>query len=805
VSELAPSIEEVVENFLAQRRSGSTIDARTFAAQHPRLLPELLDALQSAETLEGARDLIDEEMAPVLSGRVGPYRIEREIGRGGMGVVLEAVEEPLGRRVALKLLPPALLSSAAARARFRREAVLASRLEHPGVCTVYGAAVTDGQPWIAMRFVEGTTLAKRISAAKERGAHCVDLPGVLDVDAARGIAACIARVARALAYAHAQGVLHRDVKPSNLLVNANGEAILLDFGLAIEPASDAPGLTRTGETAGTPAYLAPELISGERARPDERCDVYALGVSLYECLTLATPFSGPTREALFRSTLTGGAPDVRSSNRDVPRDLAVVVATALERDPARRYATAELFAADLEAFVAGRPIAARPVGSWGRILRWTKREPRQALLAGTLSIAALALTLVAGILIASRADVRAGRAAQRAKTIDATLFDAFVDLGEKRAEQADTRFVQVLELDPVNADAKVGRVLALLRLRRNEQALELLRDAPGSPGYERLRALATDAPPLPEDPSWFAHASAFELFVDGEGLRLEGERHPPSEQVEWMRKALARFDEAVVRAPQARALYHQIRAATADEAHDQRAARSASAALVALWPDSARALFQAGAAINDFAPREALVLLERAAELDPEHAPTFQGIGASHCFLREWDEALEPLHRAIAIDPNDVEAYNALGGALMNLEGCEDDARAALLAAVALDPRSIKPWANLCKVAPDPESTALALEHVLELDPGQTPYRAYYGEILEKLDHLPRACEQFAIVVAEQPARADYWAAYARVLTENDQLRTAVDAAAIARSIDPQVKGLDEVEEYLRHAKISDR
>jgi tetratricopeptide (TPR) repeat protein len=803
VSEIAPSIEEVVETFLAQRRSGSSIDARTFAARYPRLAPELLDALQSVETLEGARHVIAADLGHALPTRIGAYRIEREIGRGGMGVVLEAVEEPLGRRVALKLLPPEMLSSPAARSRFQREAVLASRLEHPGVCTVYGAGVTDGQPWIAMRLVEGATLAEGIRAAAELGARCIDLPGAVERGAPRTIAACIARVARALQYAHAQGVLHRDVKPSNLLVTEEGEPILLDFGLAIEPESDAPGLTRTGETAGTPAYLAPELISGARARPDERCDVYSLGVTLYECLTLATPFSGPTREALFRSILAGAARDAAKVNRDVPRDLAVIVATALEHDPERRYASAELLAADLEAFVAGRPIAARPVGSLGRIVRWAKREPKQALLAGTLSIAALALTLVAGVLIASRDEVRAGRAAQVTKTIDTELFDAFVDLGEKHPEQADARFVHVLALDAENNDAKVGRVFALLRLHRNEQALELLRDAPESPAYERLRAMASGAPPPPDDPAWLTRASAFEAFVDGEGLRLEGERRLPRERVEWMRRALARFDAAVVRSPQARAFYHILRAWTAVDARDESATRSASSALVALWPDSARALFQAGAALNEFDAREGLALLERAAQLDPNHAPTWQGIGTARISMGELEQGLGALHRAIEIDPRDVEAYNSLGAALMNL-GCADEARATFLAALAIDPRSIRPWANLIKVESNNNDIVRDAEHVLELDPGLTAYRVIYGVVLEELGNIPEACRQLAICVAESPENARYWGAYARLLTESEDLRTAVKAAAIARELDPNVAGLDEVEAYLRSQSVAD-
>ena len=152
--------------------------------------------------------------------------------------------------------------------------------------------------------------------------------------------------------------MHRDVKPSNIIVGSDGAPVLLDFGLAIATESSTHTLTRTGETAGTPAYLAPENVSGELAHPDAQGDVYALGVTLYECLALRKPFDAPTRVALYRAILAGTPADVRTLNRAVPRDLAVIVATAMERDRGRRYRSAGALADDLEACVAGRPIAA---------------------------------------------------------------------------------------------------------------------------------------------------------------------------------------------------------------------------------------------------------------------------------------------------------------------------------------------------------------------------------------------------------------------------------------------------------------
>ena len=384
------SAEQAVDLFLARRRAGEESDSRAFASRYPHLEPELSSALDALIALERAtgRD-VDTDLS--IPDRVGAFRIVREIGRGGMGVVLEAVEEPLGRRVALKVLPPELLASANARGRFRREAELAARLDHSGIATIYGAGVEDEHPWIAMRFVEGRTLAHAISESKKHGASCVRLStsSAKGRESALRVADLLAKVARALHAAHVQGVVHRDIKPSNVIVQPDGTPVLLDFGLAITEETDGPTLTKTGEAPGTPAYLAPEILAGEIARPDGQVDVYGLGVVLYECLALRRPYDAPTRSALYRAILAGWPSPLRAMNPAVPKDLVVVVATAMERDRNRRYRSALALAEDLEACVAGRPIAARPIRLPGRVARWVRREPR---LAGAIS-AAIAIAI----------------------------------------------------------------------------------------------------------------------------------------------------------------------------------------------------------------------------------------------------------------------------------------------------------------------------------------------------------------------------------------------------------------------------
>lgn len=265
----------------------------------------------------------------MLGTTVGRYRIVAKLGEGGMGSVWRAEDPLLGRAVALKFLPQSLASSPAARQRFVREAQAASRLEHAAIATVYDAGEADGQVYIAMQLVPGETVAERV----RRGA--LPLPEAVRI---------AARCAEALAHAHARGIVHRDVKSSNLMLADGHRVVLVDFGLALPEGQER--LTTTGATVGTVAYMAPEVIRG--AAGDARADIYGLGVVLYEMLTGTLPFTGERTEALLYAAVH--APVRRPSERrpEVPPELDRVVLSALVKDPAQRYAAAADLAHDLE-------------------------------------------------------------------------------------------------------------------------------------------------------------------------------------------------------------------------------------------------------------------------------------------------------------------------------------------------------------------------------------------------------------------------------------------------------------------------
>jgi serine/threonine protein kinase len=254
--------------------------------------------------------------------RIGPFRILELVGRGGQGIVYLAEDERLHRKVALKVLTGWGLTSEAALKRFRREAEVASKLDHPGICTVYDAGVEDGVPYIAMRYVEGETLARKLSTARESaGDEATSVVGLLEFEAAAStrpevdpsptpsgptthaevmrVVRLVEEAARALHAAHESGVIHRDIKPGNIMVTAASEPVILDFGLARELEGDLPTLTHMGELFGTPAYMSPEQLAHQRIRLDRRTDVWSLGVTLYECLSLRRPFDTPTHEATY--------------------------------------------------------------------------------------------------------------------------------------------------------------------------------------------------------------------------------------------------------------------------------------------------------------------------------------------------------------------------------------------------------------------------------------------------------------------------------------------------------------------------
>ncbi len=384
---------------------------------------ELTDAIRSR--FELFRRMLGVDAAPREVETFGEFVLERELGRGGMGVVYLARQRRADteRLVALKLVRDRGLFSPQARERFRREADAAFRLDHPAICPVLDVGEVDGTPYLAMRYVAGETLAQRIAMARHAEGH-LSLGGSSSTDATGsgteyssctatdrvgGVVAFIEQVARALHAAHEAGLVHRDVKPGNLMVTPQGSPVLLDFGLVRDTTDETSRLTLTGQPIGTPAYMSPEQISPKGRGLDRTTDVYSLGATLFEALTLRPPFMARTREDLFRQILSDNPPDPSRLSPGIPRDIVVVLHTALDKDPTRRYATALEFAEDLRRARERQPILARPPGVVRRLRLWRQRNP--------LASAILALLAVSQIVIAVLA-VQASRSAEDARVAE---------------------------------------------------------------------------------------------------------------------------------------------------------------------------------------------------------------------------------------------------------------------------------------------------------------------------------------------------------------------------------------------------
>ncbi len=345
--------------------------------------------------------------------RIGPYRLIEILGRGGQGIVYRADDTRLERTVALKVLTlPVASVSQGRRTRFRREAAILARLEHPGICTILDADLEGDTPYIAMRFVEGETLAVALTRARDGQDGSTPSTDMATPSSASRLLAprravdlaqtlsFFERAARTLHAAHEAGVVHRDVKPGNLMVSTDGSPVLLDFGLARGGDDESVALTRSDEVFGTPAYISPEQLESGR-HVDRRTDVYSLGVVLYECLTLNRPFHADSNAALSEAIRFAPIPPLRRANPSLPADLEVVLETALEKDVARRYPTALELAEELRRVREYEPIRARPAGPLVRLQRWSRRHPVVAM--GTFgSIAALSIALTIALVLLRR-------------------------------------------------------------------------------------------------------------------------------------------------------------------------------------------------------------------------------------------------------------------------------------------------------------------------------------------------------------------------------------------------------------------
>src|SRR5262245_32267419 len=455
----ASELAELIDGLAARLQAGEAVDVEAVAREHPghaaelrRLLPALgaLDEL-SRSGAEGPSGVAPPH-AELTSGVLGDFRILQEVGRGGMGIVYEAEQISLGRRVALKMLPFAATMDPRQLQRFKNEAQAAAHLQHQNIVPVHYVGCERGVHFYAMQFIDGQTLAAVIRelrhlAGREKANNGVSAgaAGTLASDLASGRWAPARRTApelqstatyvpalappaettappaaalsterstkstaffrtaaqlgieaaEALEYAHQQGVIHRDIKPGNLLVDAGGRLWVTDFGLA-RLGGDV-GLTMTGDLLGTLRYMSPEQALAQRVAVDPRTDVYSLGVTLYELLTLERAYNGRNREEILRQIAFEEPRPPSRLNTAVPAELETIVLKAMAKNPEERYTTAQDFADDLKRFLEDKPIRARRPTLRQRAAKWARRHKtvvRAALVVCLLAVVALAVSTV---------------------------------------------------------------------------------------------------------------------------------------------------------------------------------------------------------------------------------------------------------------------------------------------------------------------------------------------------------------------------------------------------------------------------
>ncbi len=427
------ALADIAEQMADELRQRGTVDVAAWQSQYPEIASEIQRLLPTLAALANFSATSDPAFAveedPLPDKTLGDFQIIRELGRGGMGIVYEAEQLSLNRRVALKILPLAAVLDPRTLQRFKNEAQAAAALDHPHIVDVYGVGSERGIHYYAMRLIDGCTLAdliferrarSKLTNNREREASAEppipnpkskipNLKPAADTASLallsteptrshwpffRAVAELGRHVADGLSHAHDQGVVHRDIKPSNLMLDGQGKVWITDFGLAQIEAGQ--NLTQTGDLLGTLRYMSPEQTLANRAPIDQRSDIYSLGATLYELLTLQPVFADSDRTTLLQKIALTEPPPPRQLNPQIPADLETIILKMLEKDPGARYFSAAELAADLQRFVENKPITARRPTLSQRLTKWSVRN--RALVTISAAVVVLIAAITGGLL-----------------------------------------------------------------------------------------------------------------------------------------------------------------------------------------------------------------------------------------------------------------------------------------------------------------------------------------------------------------------------------------------------------------------
>jgi serine/threonine protein kinase/Flp pilus assembly protein TadD len=798
-----PRVIAALEEYLAALEAGRRPDRREFLARYAEVAGALAECLAGLEFVQAAAPQLShaDEGGPAAptadlpATTLGDFRIVREVGRGGMGVVYQAEQVSLGRLVALKVLPLAAALDPRQLQRFKNEAQAAAHLHHTNIVPVYAVGCERGTHYYAMQFIEGQSLAAVLRdlrrqaglAEAEAAAHSpsrrregregeglsqttayagpppqppgpagettTPAPPALPTDRLAGgpaffhtVAHLGAQAAEALEYAHQMGVVHRDVKPANLLLDRRGNLWVTDFGLAWL-GSDA-GLTLSGDLVGTLRYMSPEQALARRGPADHRMDVYSLGATLYELLTLEPAVTGRDRAELLRQVAFEDPRPPRRLNKAVPAELETIVLKALEKGPAQRYATAQDLADDLRRYLNDEPIRARRPTLLHRARKWARRHR-------PVVWAAAAVALLAGLMAGGNGLLRWQQGARTEQAAHDALTDAAAwKAGEKWPEAlaAARRAEELLRLGGGSAALRerAGEMVRDLEMVRRVEELRIERVFLGSAPY----GVREKVP---------AYAAAFRDYgIDVEALpaaeaaaRIRARGVAPELAAaldDWAADFMGRREDgwkhllAVARAADPDPERCRLRDALAQRRADLLPQMAASPD-VATWPVATQVLL-GNHLWNTGAVRESAALLLRARREHPDHFWVNSSLGTA--LIRRqapaWGSALGYFQTAVALRPDSPGARLNLGIALLET-GNPDGAAAEFHEALRLRPQYAMAHDNLGVVLGRKRQWDAALaEHraALRDEPNFVKARVNVGIVLSEKGLLNEALAEHA-------------------------------------------------------------
>ncbi len=610
-------LDDLTEEFARRWREGEQPSIDEYAARYPQWADDIREMFPAILLMEQFKPRREEQptapspqTAEPIPERLGDYRLLRELGRGGMGVVYEAQHETLDRRVAIKVLPGHLFADEKLRARFRRESQAAARLHHTNIVPVFAVGEQDGLHYYVMQLIEGRNLElaphrenvdketrrqgdkenKEDTAASNNADKAVSLSPCLPVSLSpQQVAHLGVQVADALAYAHGQGVLHRDVKPSNLLLDEQGTVWVTDFGVAklVEEAN----LTASGDIVGTLRYMPPERFGGHS---DARGDVYSLGITLYELLAQRPAFPDTTPQHLIQLITQADPVPLRKLDPAIPTDLETIILKAAARDPADRYQTAAELSDDLRRFLDDRPIQARRSSAAEHAWRWCRRN---RLVAG-LTAAAVVLLLVTTV-VSVAAYFRTSSANTKTEAVNDDLKKALGAEQEQREHAENISAASLVAMNRIYDRFAPNRIIVAPSLPSDGSTEEGIEIPPPQP------IVSPEAAQLLEQLLEFYEEVARE---GSDHPRLQDQAAEADQRIGDIRQRLGQLEAAIAAYRQAVALYTRVPADSRGETIPVKLARTYNELGRALWAlqlsDEARDAYSNALSVMSAAPKE---------------------------------------------------------------------------------------------------------------------------------------------------------------------------------------------------------